>query len=914
MTSSFPHDILSPRGRLGRPSSSSQKTSNRLREREHRPSLLSISSTRAKLYVSNNQRPQQQQQQRRSVFREEGLDDLSCSVHRDGPHIDLRGSKEADAVAFAVAYARQTKDGDEGGKEQQGVVRGRVQDIKMEGVDDGSASGNGQPWWYAKIAEGSRLLCKRSATALPGNISSIPRFALIAVLLALVVPGFRYTGGEGRDSAAGAGADAGVIRSPEFVDNASTIEGRASSPTDICTRWSNQIANVNGTVYIYGGRAKTKSGQTSGTWNNDFLSLDLTKTWERDSPALKGLPKPSGPPAVAMGALWHSFTSLFMYGGQFSDNPPESPLPVSTWEYNIGAGTWKEWANPQTSAGNHSEAGGLSVQRSAEGSGISVPELGKSWYFGGHLDLYTTQGWSNQIARVYLKSLLEFTHPGYANSGVESLGTTNAAPSGGVYRNITGGGLQDEAGFTERADGALVYIPGWGSEGIILGLAGGTNESFTEMDTIDIYDVANSTWYKQATSGTSPPIRVNPCVGVVAAPDGTSFQIHLYGGQNLIPFGSQIQYSDMWILTIPSFTWIQVDMDGQSVPHARAGHQCIMWDGQMVVIGGYVGKDISCDSPGIYIFNASSLQWQNSFVSLSSSSSGSSAETDDQGSSILQGSRGYQVPAVVQSIIGGSSQGGATATSPAVGAATAGPIATGKPPTFTVTQSGSIVTQTAQPTSTGSSKSGTNVGAVAAGVVAGLLALLAGYLAFCSWLYRKQLGLYKNHVAMAQRTAFTNSPDNEIWSSEAEPSDLAAAKGREKPVGVMLGPFGTEIGGSGSGSASASADCSSAGSRLAPGSTENSSVYGSGGAYGGGVMPGAHYGRMSEGDEGMEYDLGAGGRPQYLGAGRLNQSYGRLGGVQTAHSSVEDLLGGQEPSFFSVVWNPRRTLRVVNLD
>jgi hypothetical protein len=58
------------------------------------------------------------------------------------------------------------------------------------------------------------------------------------------------------------------------------------------------------------------------------------------------------------------------------------------------------------------------------------------------------------------------------------LGTTKAAGSGGVYRNITQGGLQDEAGFTERADGVLVYIPGWGEEGIVLGLAGGTNESF----------------------------------------------------------------------------------------------------------------------------------------------------------------------------------------------------------------------------------------------------------------------------------------------------------------------------------------------------------------------------------------------------------------------------------------------------
>lgn len=212
--------------------------------------------------------------------------------------------------------------------------------------------------------------------------------------------------------------------------------------------------------------------------DNDFLTLDLTKSWQIASPSLTGLPQPSGPPAVALGSLWHSYTSLFLYGGLFSDSPPTSPLPVATWEYDIGSATWKEWSSPQTSAGNNSDGGNQPVQRSAEGAGLSVPELGMSWYFGGHLDMYTTPGWSNQIARVYLKSLLEFTHPGYGNSGVTSLGTTTGAPQGGVYRNITQGGIQDSAGFTERADGVLVYVPGWGESGIVLGLAGGTNETF----------------------------------------------------------------------------------------------------------------------------------------------------------------------------------------------------------------------------------------------------------------------------------------------------------------------------------------------------------------------------------------------------------------------------------------------------
>ncbi|KUJ20293.1 uncharacterized protein LY89DRAFT_579414 [Mollisia scopiformis] len=809
--------------------------------------------------------------QKRSHFREEGLDDLTTSIYHDLQNYN-----------FSPPLIK---------KEDSNDKKRKFEEPLKENEQKGNSKKSGT--WYSKLAKTPRPMVKSSATAPPGIFTTIPRVALIVFLIAIVVPGLRNRG----DSEVNMnGADAGVIREAELVENASAIEGRANSPTSICTRWANQIANVNGTVYIYGGQATTQSGQTENTWNNDFLTLDLTKSWQIASPSLTGLPQPSGPPAVAMGSLWHSYTSLFLYGGLFSDSPPTSPLPVATWEYDISSSTWTEWSNPQTSAGNNSDGGNQPVQRAAEGAGISVPELGKSWYFGGHQDLYTTEGWSNQIARIYLKSLLEFTHPGYANSGVDSLGTTTAAPNGGVYRNITQGGIQDSAGFTERADGVLVYVPGWGEQGIILGLAGGTNETFTEMNIIDIYDVANSTWYKQATSGPSPPIRVDPCATVAMAPDGTSFNVYLYGGQNLIPYGSQIQYSDMWILTIPSFTWVQVNMDGQSQPPARAGHSCVMWDGQMVVIGGYVGTDISCDSPGIYVFNASSLEWTTGFTALSSSSSDSTS-TNDPDSTIIQGSLGYLVPGPVQSIIGGSSDGGATATQPAAGSATSGPLATGKPPTFTITQSGSTIVQTAHSTSTATSpastsnstpaKAGTNVGAIVAGTIAGLLAIIAGYLAFCSWLYRKQLKLYKNHVAMAQRTAFAGSPEN--WGGESGNSSGI----REKVgTGVMLGPFGTEVSGSGSAgrpSASESAE-GSMHSGLAP-------VYSGAGV--GGV--GNRYSRVSEGDENLAY-MGAGGSQHGEGA------------RSTAGSSMEDLLGGQEPSFFSVVLNPRRTLRVVNLD
>ncbi|KAI9738199.1 MAG: hypothetical protein M1834_008697 [Cirrosporium novae-zelandiae] len=610
----------------------------------------------------------------------------------------------------------------------------------------------------------------------------------------------------------------------------------------------------------------TEADQGSNTWNNDFITLDLTSSWQISSPTLKGLTKPSGPPAVANGYLWNSYDSLYLYGGEFSDSPMESPVAFALWEYAISSSTWIEHSNPKTSAGNNSAQGNQAIQRAAEGAGISVAELGRGWYFGGHLDEFTTEGWSNQISRVYLKSLIEYTFPGYTNNGVNNISGGQAAGSDGVWRNVTEGGLQDEAGFTERADGVLVYVPGFGSQGIILGLAGGTNESFTQMNVIDVYDINSSTWYKQATSGSTPEIRVNPCAVAASASDGSSTQIYLYGGQNLIPYGNQTQYEDMWILTIPSFTWIKVDMSNQSVPPARAGHTCNIWDGQIVVVGGYVGADYSCDSPGIYVFNASNLSWETSFTALSNGNTQNQQPSQENSSTGLSGSYGYTVPKAVQSVIGGNALGSATITTPAQ-TATAGPLATGKPITYTVTQSnGAVVTETGSNGTGGgggrnsspSDDSGVNVGAIVAGVIAGLLFVLAFYLGFCAWVYRRQLSLYKNHVAMAQRA--TAAPGlHEKQAGFAFPGSSEEASSAQKNSSENT--FGT---------AETSAQ---------QGEYESvPTTYPNG-------LPWAPPGRSS-GDRSSDRSNG----------------------------STDDLMLGQEPSFLGVMLSPRRSLRVINRD
>ncbi|KAL6707586.1 hypothetical protein ACN47E_003935 [Coniothyrium glycines] len=652
----------------------------------------------------------------------------------------------------------------------------------------------------------------------------------------------------------------------------SMLVKRADSPTDACKRWSGQSTVVNGTLYMYGFRTTTDSQQTSDTWTNNFLSLDLTKSWQIGGPSLTGLPIPSGPPALSLGQLWSSHESLWLYGGQYSDNPKATPGPNSVWEYNIGSKQWIEHKDPKASAGDNAEKDGQSIQRAAEGAGFSVSTLGRGWYFGGHLDDFTTEGWSNQVARVYLKSLLEFTFPGETNNAVESLKDGKTAGPDGVYRNITQGGLQSSGSFPARADGALAYVPGFGDEGMLLGLTGGDNDTFTQLNVIDVYDIAKSTWYKQSTSGSIPPYRVNPCTTVAAAPDGSSYNVYMYGGQNLQPAGGQTQKDDMWILSVPSFQWIEVDQGTGSAgkPPARAGHQCHVWDGQMVVLGGYVGQELSCDSPGIYVFNMSSLSWSNQFTALTgekalqaftgkgSNGNPLAQQANQRGFGTgagLEGSYGYTVPEAVQKVVGGQATGGATLTAP-VQTATQGPLATGKPQTYTVTgPDGAIITETVGGGNASSSGShGPNIGAIVAGVIAGLFFIVAAYFAFCAYIYRKQVQIWKTHAAMVtsrhnaeKQGTFTSSSGKN--SSERPPHTLGSSHG-----GAAAGSFDIARG---------------------PSNEHPTTAY------------------------------------TYTGAA------GEWGRRSSEGSVSEDLLGGSEPSFWGtrgVLLNPRRSLRVINRD
>lgn len=196
------------RGNPQRPSFSSTVTSDCLRESERWPSPQS--KTRAKSFRSGigTGNPTRG---RRSVFKEIGLED--SDVAKNAGLAALRSTISSPANAA--------------GNDKKEKVK--------------AAEETDQRPWYSRLAKPSRPVLKSAATAPPATFSTFPRLAILAFLITIVIPGMncRGTGEQNVDFPAD-GVGAGPIESAELMASSLSLEKRANSPTDICTRWAHQ--------------------------------------------------------------------------------------------------------------------------------------------------------------------------------------------------------------------------------------------------------------------------------------------------------------------------------------------------------------------------------------------------------------------------------------------------------------------------------------------------------------------------------------------------------------------------------------------------------------------------------------------------------------------------------------------------
>lgn len=291
------------------------------------------------------------------------------------------------------------------------------------------------------------------------------------------------------------------------------------------------------------------------------------------------------------------------------------------------------------------------------GASANAPSEQKAWYFGG----YRSDSWGP----IYYEGVNTTFDPSTVSNTFISLDLS--VQGGEVWKNVT-----LPSGTRSRADPSMVWVP-VGEKGILVVMGGVTypaynnaNESSENpaqskkdspefMATVDVYDVAGDKWYQQPTQG-PPPALARGCAVVATAKDKSSYNIYYYGGYDGLDLDANFN-DDVWILSLPSFMWMQVSASTGS--HARAGHQCVMpYPDQMITIGGRTsntGNNEAClggagdsDTPSmLQAYNLTQAEWMDSYDPKSWNE--------------------YGVPQMIYMMIGGDYSGGATKTVPTPG-------------------------------------------------------------------------------------------------------------------------------------------------------------------------------------------------------------------------------------------------------
>lgn len=290
--------------------------------------------------------------------------------------------------------------------------------------------------------------------------------------------------------------------------------------------------------------------------------MDLTTTWSwrNTTSPISLIRKNTGsetPPNLSRGAFYagpSNGTKLYTYGGTVDSSLNSSwdgfQRPTSNqyalWSYDLNNGNW---AHENTTSDT-------TLIRPASGASAEASELGLGFWFNGEQDNGTSSE-SNDLWNTvkFLKGMI-----------VLDFNT-------GEAKNISTAAVSDLA----RTRGEMVYIPGVGQSGILVLMGGGEKgadyedsqeygtlvglcllygplgrlyllhkgKAYCEGDVqvsmaqVEIFDVAslynqstpNGTWYSQRATGDIPNARVDFCLVVASAPDGSSHNIYMHGGR-----------------------------------------------------------------------------------------------------------------------------------------------------------------------------------------------------------------------------------------------------------------------------------------------------------------------------------------------------------------------------------------------
>ena len=479
---------------------------------------------------------------------------------------------------------------------------------------------------------------------------------------------------------------------------------------DFCRRHQHQTCIIDSKLYIDGGKIYYGGSVDNGSvaqQNTRLLWEDVldTKNDYKFPVQYSNLTKDPEVPSVSGGVLWPDSTNklFYLFGGEY-DNTDDVQSFTTLWLYDVIYNTWN-----RSSASDGSLTG---IKWPAFGAG-TITDTGIAYYYGGYLTNLSMPKWGD---RLMLSSLISF------NMNTRS------------WQNQT----YDEV---QRAEGTMHFIPA-SDAGMLIYYGGlemdGNKTSYANMSNIQIFDIANNRWFTQTATGDIPSPRRGHCSGVIWAKDKSSYNFYMYGGIA----SNDEALDELYILTLPSFQWTLVYPN--TVPNyfgGKAWMSCdVIRESQMLIIGGQIPNAslTECDVPKIGGQHGLLL----------------GQEATEQGAwwhAIQDNTTGYRVPDKIVSLVGGDTDGHATATAPAQGFATGDlSVYFGRTASASArTASRAIPTATASSSPSSQPKKSTT-GAIVGGVVGGVLGLAAliGILFF--WLRHRRAQKQPNQPTRAE--------------------------------------------------------------------------------------------------------------------------------------------------------------------
>ncbi|KAI5814536.1 hypothetical protein BZA77DRAFT_98075 [Pyronema omphalodes] len=435
-----------------------------------------------------------------------------------------------------------------------------------------------------------------------------------------------------------------------IVANAQNTQNAPDEITDFCFVSGSSARFVNNKAYIYGGWS-TFTGFENYTGPNNYLrTIDFSKSLLTSSDVSTYVSRsllPDNIPRNTYTTLWpFAKDKLGVFFGYHEASRAAVALksPTVTTIRAVDARVAYDTKSNQWSVDTVKTTSGLAMLAAGKDKDGAILKVASSM-----------SAWIPSLNRgYYLGGLAYKDAPDIPWDGGRDMGDHH----GFLIYDANQDSIRNETQpFPNGRDGGLVHIT-TATDELLLAFGGRSEaqraspQKARSMREFWIYSTKQSKWVSYISPDTVvvPDPRANFCTVVKEAPDGSSWQVFIYGGAS----GQDLAPTDtVWVLSIPSFDWVQ--LPGNATDSSRVAGK--RWDPACTDVGKrymlswggrhYVGakNDLSCDTNGnnVFLLDLTSGMWVDKF-------------NVDAGQ--------YQVPQPVVEAIGGTVNGSATKMQP----------------------------------------------------------------------------------------------------------------------------------------------------------------------------------------------------------------------------------------------------------